>query len=407
MPNSNHQYSIAIFLPSLEKGGAERRMILCAIGLKKRGFQVEVLVLRNHGAFAQTLLIAGIKIRNIDKKGRFDILGAAFRARKIFKAQNYSAVISCLPSANVFSILFKKVNPTAPLIWGLAAADMPMQEYSLWARFGARIQKRVSSYADKIIVNSNKGLQVALGQDYHKSKMVVVHNGIDTKQFFLDRSLGQKWREKFNILDEDKIKIAGNNKITTKNKDNAAKKVIGIVARLDPVKGLETFLDAAELAYEQDWYFIIFASGSSKYAQKLRAKIEAHSLFGKRLFLQENVKVDSSVYNTFDLTTISSISESFPNVMLESMACGVPVVATDVGDCRKVIQQMGKIVAVNDSAALYKAWQTQLNSDFGSIGAEVLREYIQSEFSIQGMICQFEDTLHDVLENSLEPKNHI
>ena len=379
MPDTNKKYSIAVFLPSLEKGGAERRMVLCAIALKHRNYQVEVLVLRERGAFVKVLKNAGIMIRSVDKKGRFDMVGPAMRARRIFKEQDYSAVLSCLPSANVFSCLLKTVNSQTPLVWGLAAADMPMHDYGLWARFGAIAQKRLSHFADKVIVNSYKGLQVALGQSYEKQKMIVIHNGVDTAQFVLDKELGRKWCDHLNIPDESKV--------------------IGVVARLDPAKGLETFLEAAELAQEKNWYFIIFASGSSAYAEKLKAKIESHSLFGKRLFLLENIKVDSSVYNAFDVTTISSVSESFPNVMLESMACGVPVIATNVGDCKKVLQQFGKTIPVNDSEAMFNAWQSQLKHELNSIGVEVMREYIRSEYSIQRMVSRFDSEVKTILKD--------
>ena len=384
MPKSNQKHSIAVFLPNLEKGGAERRMILCAIGLQQRGFQVEIIVLRQQGIFTKAVEDAGIVIRNVGKKGRFDIIGAALNTLKIFKTHEYDAVFSCLPSANVFAVLSKTLKPSPPLVFGLAAADMPMIDYSLWARLGARVQSSVSHFADKVIVNSNKGLQIALQKGFSAKKMQVIHNGVDTKQFFLDKSLGQKWRGKFNIFDKNKV--------------------IGIVARLDPAKGIETFLQAAELANEQDWYFIIFASGSSAYAEKLKTKIKSHSLFGNRLFLQENIQVDSSVYNTFDVTTISSVSESFPNVMLESMACGVPVVATDVGDCKQVLQQFGKIVPVKNHVALYSAWRSQLENEFSSIGAEVMREYILSEYSIQHMIRQFESEVQTILNEQKNSK---
>ena len=120
--------------------------------------------------------------------------------------------------------------------------------------------------------------------------------------------------------------------------------------------------------------------------------------------MQENIQVDSLVYNTFDVTTISSVSESFPNVMLESTACAVPVVATDVGDCKQVLQQFGKIVPVKNHVALYSAWRSQLENEFSSIGAEVMREYILSEYSIQHMIRQFESEVQTILNEQKNSK---
>ena len=233
------QLKIAIFLPSLEHGGAERRMVLFAIALQRKGYQVEVIALRAQGAFVQTLSEAGVVIRNVGKQGRFDILRTAFKARQFFKSQSYHAVFSCLPSANVFSIMCKTVSLKTPLIWGLAAADMPMHEYSVWARLGDRVQRLASRFANKIVINSNKGFLVALNQGFSGQKMEIIHNGVDIEHFVLNKQLGNVWRSQLNIP--------------------VNSKVVGVVARLDPAKGLKTFIQAAELAYKTDWYFIIFA----------------------------------------------------------------------------------------------------------------------------------------------------
>ena len=367
---SANNKKVCIFLPSLEKGGAEKRMTLLAIGLKKRGHDVEVVVLRQQGIFEQILDDAGVAIKTVAKQGKLDLLGATCRARKIFKNNRYDVILSCLPSANIFAVLVKTVNRKTPLIWGVAAADMPMNEYTLWARIGAKMQLMLSRFANNVIVNSHKAKSVACQQGFNQKRMHVIHNGVDTTQFFLKKQLGNKWLKKLNIPPNEKV--------------------IGIVARLDPAKGIETFLQAVDLAFKKDWYFILFGSGSSDYANQLKKNIVSHSLYNKRLFLIENEHVDSSVYNAFDVATISSVSESFPNVMLEAMSCGVPVMSTDVGDCKAVIQAFGQIVAVNNPQAMFDAWEIQLQNELDVVGAEVIREYVINRFSIESMVDKFE-----------------
>jgi glycosyltransferase involved in cell wall biosynthesis len=60
---------------------------------------------------------------------------------------------------------------------------------------------------------------------------------------------------------------------------------------------------------------------------------------------------------------LSSISEGFPKVLIEAMACGTPVVATDVGDCRAVIGEAGTIVPPSDEEALTEAMWRMANDD--------------------------------------------
>ena len=63
-------------------------------------------------------------------------------------------------------------------------------------------------------------------------------------------------------------------------------------------------------------------------------------------------------YNACDLATLtSSFGEAFPNVVGEAMACGVPVVATDVGDTRSIIGALGEVLPPQRPELLCAAWE--------------------------------------------------
>ena len=63
-----------------------------------------------------------------------------------------------------------------------------------------------------------------------------------------------------------------------------------------------------------------------------------------------------SVMTALDIASCISISEGFPNVVGEAMACGVPCVVTDVGDCALIVGNTGKVVPVQDPRSLSNAW---------------------------------------------------
>jgi glycosyltransferase involved in cell wall biosynthesis len=64
-----------------------------------------------------------------------------------------------------------------------------------------------------------------------------------------------------------------------------------------------------------------------------------------------------AAYNAFDIATLTSaFGEGFPNVIGESMACGIPAVATDVGDVRRIVGALGEVVPPHDPGALAAGW---------------------------------------------------
>jgi glycosyltransferase involved in cell wall biosynthesis len=98
--------------------------------------------------------------------------------------------------------------------------------------------------------------------------------------------------------------------------------------------------------------------------------------------------------NALDLHVLCSLSEAFPNVVAEAMACGTPDVVTDVGDARLIVGDTGWCVPAGDPAALHEAMRAALLRLSGS-EAETLRaqcrQRIVQNFSQQSMVSAYED----------------
>ncbi len=115
---------------------------------------------------------------------------------------------------------------------------------------------------------------------------------------------------------------------------------IGLVGRVVSIKDIKTFIQAARIALSEipdaTFYVIGPTDEESEYYDECRLLAETLNLEGKVIFTgRVNIK---DYYRFLDVVVLTSVSEAQPYVILEANISGIPVVATDVGACRELIQ---------------------------------------------------------------------
>ena len=94
----------------------------------------------------------------------------------------------------------------------------------------------------------------------------------------------------------------------------------------------------------------------------------------------------------FDVATLSSVSEGFPNVLGEAMACGIPCVATDVGDSALIVGDMGVVVPPRNPERLAEGIQKLLNlskEEREKFGKRA-REHIKTHYALERIVEMYE-----------------
>jgi glycosyltransferase involved in cell wall biosynthesis len=138
------------------------------------------------------------------------------------------------------------------------------------------------------------------------------------------------------------------------------------VTKVVPIKDMETMIRSAAVARKSipDIHYLIYGSlaENPRYVEKCRRLISELNLEGTVEFCGFNSR-PAELYAEGDISVISSISESCPYALLESMSCARPVVSTDVGDVRKIMRGFGIIVPPRNPEALAEAVVKLLKDD--------------------------------------------
>ncbi len=183
---------------------------------------------------------------------------------------------------------------------------------------------------------------------------------------------------------------------------------ISWLGRIDPIKDLHTLIRAAAVVRDQrpDVKVRIFGSATAsaeRYLASCRQLIE-------ELSLSENVSFEGWVghamdaFSTGQISALSSISEGFPYSVLESMACGVPVVGTDVGGVMEAIGPAGSCVPARDHEAMGAACLELLDSAplRRRLGVEG-RQRVEKMFGLGQMLAAHRDMYDELATMYLAP----
>jgi glycosyltransferase involved in cell wall biosynthesis len=371
---------VLLLTRSLNYGGSERQLVNLATGLKKRGMNVTVATFYAGGALTKELESERVAVLSLQKHSRWELFGFVLRSVQLFRRIRPAILHSYLPTANILAALLKPFCPYARIVWGLRASNMQLDRYGLLDQIQAWVESKLAFLTDLIIVNSQAGFEYAAQRGFPRNKMVVIPNGIDVERFYPDSEAGNRMRKEWEIAQDEVL--------------------IGLVGRLDPMKGHDTFIKAAALLARErnDTQFLCIGDGPQAFKQSLVALSQEMGLGNRLMWISASDDV-AAVYNGLDLvTSCSSYGEGFSNVIGEAMACGKVCVVTDVGDSRRIVGDTGYVVPPRDPSALSSAWQLALKpgcADRARCG-KMARDRVLEHFSLERLIDETSRVLETV-----------
>ncbi|WP_456394137.1 glycosyltransferase [Nitratifractor sp.] len=361
---------------SLDFGGAERQFIELVKHIDKNHFEVTVCTMYGGEQEEEIKAVEGIRYFNLQKKGRYDFFRFYRNYRALLQGIRPQLIYSFLGEMNLYSLWCKPTD--SQIIWGFRASNMDLSKYGRVSRLLFRLQRRFSNRVDKIIANSGASVAFHGEQGFCMKQAVVIPNGIDTERFRQDERMREEFRRSHGLENGD---IA-----------------VGIVARIDHMKGYPLFAVAAAALLRRYPNLKFFAVGDGD--RKIKEQCEAIlGDFSKERFVWLGRRREvEEVYNGLDIAVSSSLGEGFSNSIAEAMACGVPCIATDVGDSALIVGECGIVIAPGSEEALVEGVEKMMRSDLKQLG-RCARERIVENFSIENMVKKTESEIRKCVES--------
>lgn len=215
-------------------------------------------------------------------------------------------------------------------------------------------------------------------------KTIVIPLGFDLKRFEESQTKRDELRNELGISDRQRA--------------------VAIVGRLAPIKNHRLFIDAAALVLrEYPNEFIFYVVGDGELKTEIKSYIEnTHPIVNKNLVFTSWIADMTTLYPAMDMVCLTSINEGTPVSLIEAQASGVPVISTNVGGVKDIVQanETGVIMEGNTAEELAKHLiQLHLNSSLRMKMSQNARNFVKEKFTYQRLVDDMDRLYKNLLAN--------
>ncbi len=290
-----------------------------------------------------------------------------FRLRRYINEQQIDIVQTFFIKANIVGVLAARKSRCKAIVacrLNLGYYHTPMHR---------RILRYLDKHTARLLANGEAVKQTVIDTEHVPAEMIdIIYNRVDTAAY-----------------------APGTGDASVANRLGIPRdaKVVGIVANLRPVKDHALFLRAARIVAGQvpDAVFVLVGQGElEKPLQVMASELG----IADKVFFAGRISHVQDYLERMDIGCLSSSSEGFPNTILEYMAAGLPVVATDVGSNREAIEHgvTGYVVPHGrpDDFARPIIELLRDNDKLAQMGRKAL-QHCRAKFDIEITIREFEE----------------
>ena len=377
--------SVLCLINALYIGGAEMMLYRLMSRLDRTKFKPQVVSMMELGPASEKIRALGIPVRSLGMSQGMPNPLALLKLVRWLQYDKPDVIQTWMYHADLLGSLAAKLAGNIAVSWNIRHSDLSRNESKKLTRFTARLCAQLSCWAPRKIVccsESARDVHAALG--YASDKMVVIPNGYD--------------------LDTCKPDLFARRSVRMELGISETAPIIGLVARFDPQKDHRTFVRAAGLLHRDrpDVHFILCGDQITDQNIDLMKWINDADIQDRCRLLGYRDDIPR-INAAFDVASLSSSTEAFPNVVAEAMSCGIPCVVTDVGDAALIVGETGLVVPRRDPTMLADAWRTMLNMDQETriqLGL-VARQRVMENYNLSKIVSCYEHLFEELACQSL------
>ena len=360
-------------ITGLSTGGAERALYNVLTGFSGK-LDSAVISLTDEGTYGSRIRKLGVPVYTLGMRSGLPSLSTLLKLRSLIRQLQPDVIQGWMYHGNLAAWLARRFAPGRPaLAWNIRHSLYSQEAEKKLTQKVIKGNRRLSGSVDALLYNSRLSRQQHENAGFCADRGQVIPNGFD-----LDIWKPRPEPEKRAIRDRENIP--------------GQTLVIGHVARFHPMKDHAAFVRAAVRVVESCSHaHIVLVGREVDQNNTALVQLVPSELQQRFHWLGERYDIPD-LMPLFDIVCLTSAwGEAFPNVLGEAMACGVPCVATDVGDSGLIVGDTGVVVPPRNDAELYSALMDMVNRgpDARVSLGQAARWRIEAEFSLDAVVNQY------------------
>jgi glycosyltransferase involved in cell wall biosynthesis len=357
-------------IPTLDRSGAEKQIVLLAKGLPRDRFEVEVAALTRLGPLETELRDAAIPVTSIGKSLKIDPF-ALGRLTRFIKAKRFDVVQTWIFAANVYG----RVAAHRAKVPVVVTAEMAVDYWK--SKSHLKIDRYLANWTDRLVGNSHAVVDFYRQAGIPESCLGMIYSGIGNEEPPIDVDRAAV-RAEFGFGPTDPLLI--------------------FAGRLAPQKAVDDLISALDILQHIEPTLRTLIVGDGPLRDQLRELSNAFLLDKSVKFLGHRNDVPR-LLAAADLLALPSLYEGLPNVVLEAMRFRKPVVATNAPGTTEVVVdgETGILVPMKQPTLLAKAIRDLVRDpELARKMGEAGRERVEKVFPVQLMIDRFAQLYSDI-----------